>query len=86
MSPGSKLRAHLEDVRQEHKRTTETCKEHLEELNERRDKMDKTSRDSKHERDSLLAANTQVATLKAQLDRAMDAKVNKKLNSRLKVS
>jgi predicted RNase H-like nuclease (RuvC/YqgF family) len=53
------------------------------ELNERRSKMTKLSEESGHNRDSLLAANAQVVNLKAQLDRAVEKKVNKKL---LKVS
>lgn len=48
--------------------------------------MASLTEETTHSRDSLLAANAQVATLKAQLDKAVDEKVNKKLASRLKVS
>lgn len=47
--------------------------------------MTQLSRETGQQRDSLLAANAQVAALKAQLDRAVEQKVNKKLNQRLKV-
>ena len=83
--PDSKLRAHLEDARQETRRVSEACVEHMEELTDRRKTMDRLSRESGQQRDSLVAANAQVATLKAQLDRAVEHKVNKKFNSRLKV-
>jgi len=82
----SKLRAHLEDARQETKRLFEACKEHLSELDNRRNTMTVLSQETGQQRDSLLAANAQVAALKAQLDRAVEQKVNKKLNQRLKVS
>jgi kinesin family protein 4/21/27 len=81
----SKLRAHLEDARQENKRASEACKQHMDELAERRSKMDELDSNRRHERDSLVAANAQVASLRAQLERAVDAKVNKKMNSKLKV-
>lgn len=58
----------------------------MDELEMRRNRMDKISEDSRRERDSLLAANAQVAHLKSQLDRAVDQKVNKKMGSRMKVS
>ncbi|GFZ44022.1 hypothetical protein JCM24511_01743 [Saitozyma sp. JCM 24511] len=80
----SKLRAHLEDARQENKRAAETCRSHMEELDERRSVMAELDRSRRNERDSLVAANAQVASLRAQLDRAVDAKVNKKLNNKLK--
>jgi hypothetical protein len=57
----------------------------MEELNDRRQTMANMSRESGQQRDSLLAATAQVAALKAQLDRAVEQKVNKKLNNRLKV-
>lgn len=81
----SKLRAHLEDARQENKRAAETCRSHMEELDERRSVMTELDRSRRNERDSLVAANAQVASLRAQLDRAVDAKVNKKMNNKLKV-
>ena len=83
--PDSKLRAHLEDARQESRRVSDACSSHMSELTGYRETMSKLSEDSTHQRDSLLAANAQVATLKAQLDRAVDAKVSKKLSQRLKV-
>lgn len=45
--------------------------------------MTKMSEETQHGRASLQAANAQVATLKAQLDRAVEQKVQKRL---LKVS
>jgi hypothetical protein len=81
----SKLRAHLEDARQENKRAVETCRSHMEELDERRNVMAELDRSRRNERDSLVAANAQVASLRAQLERAVDAKVNKKMNNKLKV-
>ncbi|ORY34052.1 hypothetical protein BCR39DRAFT_556841 [Naematelia encephala] len=80
----SKLRAHLEDARQEARRVIEECREHMEELTERRDKMTRLAEEQNRGRDSLSAANAQVATLKAQLDRAVEQKVTKKMNNRLK--
>ena len=56
------------------------------ELNEHRSRMSKLSEESGHNRDSLMAANAQLASLRAQLDRAMDDKVSKKMNQRMKVS
>lgn len=82
----SKLRAHLEDARQETKRLTDACQEHMDELNDRRNTMSSLSHETGRQRDSLVAANAQVVALRAQLDRAVEQKVNKKLNSRLKVS
>lgn len=81
----SKLRAHLEDARQESKRVSDACKDHISELQERRNTMSSLTEESRSGRDSLLAANAQLATLKAQLDRAVEQKVNKKLGQRLKV-
>ena len=57
----------------------------MDELSERRSKMSKLSEETGRQRDSLVAANHQLATLKAQLDRAVEQKVNKKLGQRLKV-
>jgi predicted RNase H-like nuclease (RuvC/YqgF family) len=57
----------------------------MHELNAYRDTMNKLSEDSTHQRDSLQAANAQVANLKAQLQRAVDQKVDKKLSARLRV-
>lgn len=82
----SKLRAHLEDARQENKRQFDECQKHLEELNNKKMAIVKEEESKKHERDSLVAANVQLANLRAQLEKATDAKVNKKMNSRLKVS
>ena len=65
---------------------SDDCKEHMDELNEHRNRMTKLSEESGHNRDSLMAANAQLATLRAQLDRAVESKVNKKLNQRMKVS
>ena len=48
--------------------------------------MDKIDEVKRSERESLLAANQQVAALQAQLERAVDGKVQKKLGSKLKVS
>ncbi|ORX36741.1 hypothetical protein BD324DRAFT_651225 [Kockovaella imperatae] len=80
----SKLRAHLEDARQDTKRVTAECSAHMDELNQHRSRMAKLSEESGHNRDSLMAANAQVASLRAQLDRAVETKVNKKLNQRMK--
>ena len=44
------------------------------------------SEETGRHRDSLVAANEQLALLKAQLDRAVEQKVNKKFGQRLKVS
>jgi hypothetical protein len=83
----SKLRAHIDDVRQEAKRQLEMCKLHTSELEEHRVRVAALSQDQGSTRDSLLAAKAQVVTLKAQLDKAVDKKVNKKLGgSSLKVS
>jgi chromosome segregation ATPase len=82
----SKLRAHLEDSRQESRRMQDECKAHMEELAERRQQVSKVEHHKRSERDSLLSANAQVAALKAQLEKAVDAKVNKKMGSKLKVS
>lgn len=55
----------------------------MEELSERRQQVTRVEESKRSERDSLLHANAQVAALKAQLEKAVDAKVNKKM---LKVS
>jgi len=57
----------------------------MEDLSDRRARMSTLSEESGRNRDSLVAANAQLETLKAQLDRAVDHKVNKKLGQRLKV-
>lgn len=76
---GSKLRGHLEDSRSDNKRQADQCKDHLSELDARRQQMTKMSEESQSSRASLQAANAQVATLKAQLDRAVEQKVQKRL-------
>jgi hypothetical protein len=78
-----KLRHHLEDARAEHQRTLGNCQTHMAELNDRRNEMSKLSEESSQGRHSLQVANAQLATLKAQLDRAVDQKAQKKM---LKVS
>ena len=81
----SKLRAHLEDARQETRRVSEDCKDHMQELSTRRAGMSSLSEESGRHRDSLVAANAQLEALKGQLDRAVEMKVNKKFGQRLKV-
>lgn len=83
IQPGSKLRAHLEDSRADNRKQVDQCKEHTAELDARRQQMTKLSEETQQGRASLQAANAQVATLKAQLDRAVEQKVQKRL---LKVS
>lgn len=56
------------------------------ELTDRRSQLIKIDESKNRERDSLLAANQQVAALKAQLDKAANSKVDKKMGSRLMVS
>jgi hypothetical protein len=58
----------------------------MQELEERRQQVSKVEEQKRNERDSLSSANAQVAALKAQLEQAVDAKVNKKMGSKLKVS
>jgi kinesin family protein 4/21/27 len=58
----------------------------MEELTERRQQVNRVEEHKRSERDSLHTANAQVAALKAQLEKAVDAKVNKKMGSKLKVS
>lgn len=79
----SKLRVHLEDARTERNRSLEACQTHMAELEDRRNQMNKLSSESKHERQSLQAATAQLAELKAQLDKAVEQKVQRRL---LKVS
>ena len=74
----SKLRAHLEDARQDNRRISDENRDFLSELNERRSQLSKIDEIKRAERESLLAANQQVAKLKAQLQQASDGKVNKK--------
>ncbi|WVF71534.1 hypothetical protein IAT40_006342 [Kwoniella sp. CBS 6097] len=75
----NKLRTHIEEARNDTKRQVEACKDHLSELEARRDQMDKLSQDERHHRESMQAAQAQVASLKAQLERAVETKVNKRL-------
>jgi kinesin family protein 4/21/27 len=75
----SKLRAHLEDTRSESRRQQEACKDHISDLERHRAQVNKLAEESQHGRASLQAANAQVATLKAQLDRAVEQKVQKRL-------
>ncbi|OCF36777.1 hypothetical protein I316_01373 [Kwoniella heveanensis BCC8398] len=79
----NKLRTHIEEARNDAKRQVEACKDHLSELEARREQMDKLSQDERNHRESMQAAQAQVASLKAQLERAVETKVNKRL---LKVS
>lgn len=58
----------------------------MEELSERRRQVTQVEEHKRNERDSLHSANAQVAALRAQLEQAVDAKVNKKMGSKLKVS
>jgi kinesin family protein 4/21/27 len=81
----SKLRAHLEDARQDNRRISDENRDFLSELNERRSQLTKIDEVKRAERESLLAANQQVAKLKAQLQQASDGKVSKKTGG-LKVS
>ncbi|WVQ82145.1 hypothetical protein IAT38_004273 [Cryptococcus sp. DSM 104549] len=74
----SKLRAHMEEARQESKRTSEACREHTSELEARREQMSKLSEQEQIQRASLQAAKAQVASLQAQLERAVDKKVAKR--------
>jgi len=53
------------------------------ELEKHRSQVNRLAEESQHGKASLQAANAQVATLKAQLDRAVEQKVQKRL---LKVS
>lgn len=48
------------------------------ELEARREQMGKISQDQRSQRDSLQAAQAQAASLKMQLERAVDNKVGKK--------
>ena len=48
--------------------------------------MSTLSEETGRHRDTLMAANKQLTLLKAQLDRAVEQKVNKKFGQRLKVS
>lgn len=72
------LRAHLDEARQETKRSAAACREHTAELEARREQMSEISQDQRSQRDSLQAAQAQVASLKMQLERAVDKKVAKK--------
>ena len=74
----SKLRAHLEDARQDNRRISDENRDFLSELTERRSQLNKIDEVKRAERESLLAANQQVAKLKAQLQQASDGKVSKK--------
>jgi kinesin family protein 4/21/27 len=62
------------------------CKTHLSELSDRRSQLSRIDEGKSRERDSLMAANQQVAALKAQLEKAVEGTVDKKMGSRLKVS
>ncbi|WVQ99346.1 hypothetical protein IAU59_006479 [Kwoniella sp. CBS 9459] len=75
----NKLRTHIEEARNDTKRQVEACKDHLSELEARREQMDKLSQDERNHRESMQAAQAQVASLKAQLERAVETKVNKRL-------
>ncbi|WWD17351.1 hypothetical protein CI109_101792 [Kwoniella shandongensis] len=75
----SKLRVHLDDARQEVQRTTAACQDHIAELDARRSQMSTLSEERKSQRDSLMAAEAKVATLKAQLERAVETKMDKRL-------
>lgn len=76
---GSKLRVHLEDTRSENRQQLEQCKGHTSELETRRQQVTKLSEETQASRASLQAANAHVATLKSQLDRAVEQKVQKRL-------
>lgn len=81
--PGSKLRTHLEDIRQEQQRQQSQCRDHTADLEKHRAHLAKLSEEQQQSRANLQTANAQVATLRAQLDRAVEQKVQKRL---LKVS
>ena len=72
------MRAHLEDARQDNRRISDENRDYLSELNERRSQLTKIDEVKRAERESLLAANQQVAKLKAQLQQASDGKISKK--------
>ncbi|WWC61786.1 uncharacterized protein I303_104371 [Kwoniella dejecticola CBS 10117] len=75
----TKLRSHLEESKREVKQLTDTCNLHITELNARREEANRFSEEGHKNRDSLQAAQAQVETLKRQLDKAVEKKVNKKL-------
>ncbi|WWC70286.1 uncharacterized protein I206_104236 [Kwoniella pini CBS 10737] len=75
----TKLRSHLEESKREVKQLTDTCNLHITELNARRQEANRFSEEGHKNRDSLQAAQAQVETLKRQLDKAVEKKVNKKL-------
>ncbi|WWC89409.1 uncharacterized protein L201_004333 [Kwoniella dendrophila CBS 6074] len=75
----TKLRAHLDETKSEVKQLTDTCNIHISELNTRREEANRYSEEGHKSRDSLQAAQAQVESLKRQLDKAVEQKVNKKL-------
>nr|XP_019046236.1 hypothetical protein I302_04976 [Kwoniella bestiolae CBS 10118]OCF25166.1 hypothetical protein I302_04976 [Kwoniella bestiolae CBS 10118] len=75
----TKLRQHLDESKNQVKQLTDTCNLHITELNARREEANRFSEEGHKNRDSLQAAQAQVETLKRQLDKAVEKKVNKKL-------
>ncbi|WVR07124.1 hypothetical protein IAU60_004165 [Kwoniella sp. DSM 27419] len=75
----TKLRAHLEEARNENKRRVEACTAHMSELETHRAQLEKLDEDKRSHRESLLAAQAQVASLRTQLERVVDRKVDKRL-------
>ncbi|WRT66280.1 uncharacterized protein IL334_003233 [Kwoniella shivajii] len=74
-----KLKAHLDESKRELKQLTDTCNMHITELNARREEASRFSEEGHKNRDSLQAAQAQVDSLKRQLDKAVETKVNKRL-------
>ncbi|ODN82146.1 hypothetical protein, variant [Cryptococcus amylolentus CBS 6039] len=72
------IRSHLDEARQENKRSALSCREHTSELEARREQMAKLADQERNHRESLQAAQAQVASLKLQLERAVETKVQKR--------
>ncbi|ODN94308.1 hypothetical protein L198_05164 [Cryptococcus wingfieldii CBS 7118] len=72
------IRSHLDEARQENKRSALSCREHTSELEARREQMAKLAEQERNHRDSLQASQAQVASLKLQLERAVETKVQKR--------
>ncbi|WVQ72410.1 hypothetical protein IAR50_001962 [Cryptococcus sp. DSM 104548] len=72
------IRSHLDDARQENKRSAQSCREHTAELEARREQLAKMTDQERNHRDSLQASQAQVASLKLQLERAVEKKVQKR--------
>lgn len=81
----TKLRAHLEGVREELKRRETICQSHTQELESQQQAKGEAAARQAADAAALKAAEQQIASLRQLLDRATEAHVDRRIGRRAKV-